>query len=114
MVRRAFLRLVVDSIPFVRFGTVPEVNVLLDLAHRQRAWLSLGALALSPWVALVLAAPLRFGTQVLVPLEVIVYLAVISFGDQVSGYAGFVSATRFEMYFRRSLAKCSKAEAAGQ
>lgn len=46
---------------------------------------------------------------VLVRVFCLLYLTAITFGDQLSGYAGFMSATHFEFCFKRSTAKMEAA-----
>ncbi len=100
---RAFMRLLVSGIPFLQFGNSVEVSVLLDLAHRQRARMSLAAL----WPMLyVLSWYPGDATPSVLPLVIALgCILATTFGDQLSGYAGFVNATHFEDCFKRSLAK---------
>jgi len=101
----AFLRLLVSGIPFLNFGVPVEVSVLLDLAHRQRAYLSLSAL-----IPLLYLSRLYFTDDPrnildAMPIVWLGYLVATTFGDQLSGYAGFFGAARFKECFNRSLAK---------
>ncbi len=106
---RAFMRLLVNGIPFLRFDGPVEVSVALDLAHRQRARLSL-ALTLPPFLYVVgWYSPDPYGPGLLLPFVWFGYLLTVTFGDQLAGYAGFINATHFEECFKRSLAKVQAA-----
>jgi len=107
---RAFMRMLVSGIPFLSFAGPPAVSVLLDLAHRQRAYLSLSALFYFPVFGLfVRDSEFWLGFAHPMPWVALGYIIAITFGDQLSGYAGFYSATRFEHFFRRSMAKIQTA-----
>ena len=107
--RRAYRRMLVSGIPFLRLSRVPEVNVMLDLMHRQRAYLSVHPLVPFLSSLMVLIDPrgyFFFGPVVVFEIG---YIVAITFGDQLSAYAGFTTATYFEDCFRRSMRKVEAA-----
>jgi len=108
---RAFMRMLVSGIPFLRFAGPPAVSVLLDLAHRQRAYLSVAAFLYTPMVVGIFAPGSGFLRGLVQPMPWVAlgYIIAITFGDQLAGYAGFYSATRFEHFFKRSMAKVEAA-----
>lgn len=101
----AFLRLLVSGIPFLNFGGPVEVSVLLDLAHRQRAYLSLSALVPLVYLGRLYVTDDPRNILDAMPIVWLGYLIATTCGDQLSGYAGFLGAARFEECFKRSMAK---------
>jgi len=106
---RAYRTMLVSGIPFLRFSCVPEVNVLLDLMHRQRAFLSFHPLTAVMFSLMALIEPLRYGFLGPLVFYEIGYIVTVTFGDQLSGYAGFMTASNFDQCFRRSMKKMEPA-----
>ena len=108
---RTFMRMLVSGIPFLRFAGPLEVSVLVDLAHRRRAYLSASVLMVLPslLVSYARSHDSLLGLFDPVPVFCLLYLTAITFGDQLSGYAGFMGATHFEFCFKRSTAKMEAA-----
>lgn len=102
---RAYRRMLVSSIPFLRLSPLPEVNVMLDLMHRQRAYLSFHPLTAVMMSLLYFMEPTRYFFVAPAILWELGYVLAVTFGDQLSGYAGFYTATNFEQCYRRSLEK---------
>lgn len=108
---RAFLQLLVNGLPFLHFGGPEEISVAVDLAHRQRARLSLTVLFPLLYI-ITWYRPVDFlpnPPSLFIPAICAGYLLAITFNDQLAGYAGFMNATHFEWCFKRSLAKARAA-----
>jgi hypothetical protein len=107
---RAYNTMLVSGIPFLRFSRLPEVNVLLDLVHRQRAFLPFHALTAVMFSLMALRDPRQYGFLGPFVIYELAYIVTVTFGDQLSGYAGFATAAKFDYCFRRSMEKVEAAD----